>query len=310
MNIIRELQFVPKAAAVANARKLYRRIGVIAPFFTEPSYIQRLRGISSVLSGLHYELVIYAVDEMTDLNTYIEMLVSNNRVDGLIVLCMKFDKKELELFKNANFPVCFVENESDDFDSVCIKNVEGGQKAAEFLFAKGYRTPGFIGEKTSRPYAIPATEERLTGFSFYFANQGITMPSNHIWVGDFSEKKLDEGIKNFLNQEYLPDCIFCSSDLIAARFILLAGECRIRVPEDMAVLGFDDIDISRYMGLSSVNQNLDESGRLAAELILGHMEDPSRVARKVLVPLDVIDRMTTRSRITAVDSCETQINKS
>lgn len=290
---VTELQFIPKAAAVANARKLYHKIGVIAPFFTEPSYMQRLRGISSVLTGLHYELVIYAIDEITDLDTYLEMLVTSNRVDGLIALCMKFDEEEKLILKKANFPVCLVEDDSEGFDSVIVKNLEGGQEAAEFLYRKGYRNPGFIGEKTSRAYAIPATEERLTGFSFFFANQGIIIPKNHTWIGEFSEKKLDEGIRNFLQQENLPDCIFCSSDIIAARVITIAGEYNLTVPDTIAVLGFDDIDVSRYMGLSSVNQNLDESGKIAAELILGHIKDPARVARKMVVPLSICERATT-----------------
>ncbi|OJF75730.1 MAG: LacI family transcriptional regulator [Treponema sp. CETP13] len=292
---IKELNFIPKAEAVANARKQYRKIGVIAPFFTETSYMQRLRGITSVLSAMHYEVVIYAVDEIDDLNSYLEMLVSGKRVDGLIALCMRFNDAELTVLREAPFPVCFVENEEEGFDSVTVKNLEGGQKAAEYLFSKGYRKPGFIGEKTSMEYAIAATEDRFTGFSFFFANQGITIPDNHVWIGEFTENKLDKAINDFLKQKDLPDCVFCSSDLIAARFIKLAKNIKINVPEQMAVLGFDDIDISHYIGLSSISQNLDESGRLAAEMVLSHIKEPTRIARKALVPITVIERETTGS---------------
>ncbi len=292
LKIIQDFDFVPKAEAVANARKLYHKIGVIAPFFTAPSYMERLRGISEVLSGLHYELVIYAIDAIPDLNMYIESLVSNHKVDGLIILCMQFNKKEIELLKNAEFPVCFVENEVINFNSVVVKNLEGGQLAAEFLYNKGYRNPGFIGEKTIRSYATSATEERLRGFSFFFANKGITISQNYIWVGEI-EEELDKAIISFLEQEKLPDCVFCSSDVIAARFILFAREKNIRVPETIAVLGFDDIDISKYIGLSSVSQNTIESGKLAAELILEQINEPERIPREVVVPLEVKDRTTT-----------------
>jgi len=294
--VIKELDFIPKADAVANARSQYHKIGVIAPFFTQPSFMQRLRGISGVLSGQHYELVIYAIDKMEDLESYIELLVSNRRVDGLIALCLKPDQSMIRSLQTAPFPVCFVENEIDGFDSVSVKNLEGGQKAAEYLFSLGYRHPGFIGEQTHLPYAIPATEERLTGFSFYFANQGILIPKNFICTAVFEEKTLDEQIEKFLEQDKLPDCVFCSSDLIATRFMVLAQAHHISVPGSIGILGFDDIDISKYTGLSSVNQNLDESGKTAAELVLSHIKDPDRPARNILLPLNIIERTTTGSR--------------
>ena len=293
LSAIKELDFVPNADAVANARKQYHKIGVIAPFFTQPSFMQRLRGVSSVLTGQHYELVVYAIDAIDDLDSYIEMLVTGDRVDGLIVLCLHLDPRSVDLLRNARFPVCFVEEEIEGFDDVIVRNLQGGQKAAEYLYGKGCRNPGFLGEQSTLSYAVPATEERFTGFQFYFANQGITISPEHIWVGEFTEQKLDEGIKHFLDQKDRPDGVFCSSDLIAARFMHLAAERGIMIPRDMLVLGFDDIDISGYIGLSSVCQGLDESGRLAAELVLGHITEPEREIRKVLVPLKIIERETT-----------------
>ena len=88
--------------------------------------------------------------------------------------------------------------------------------------------------------------------------------------------------------------MFCSSDLIAARFLHLAHEKGLRVPGDMKVLGFDNIDISGYIGLSTVSQNLDSSGRVAAELVLARMRNPERPAINLNIPLEIIERETTR----------------
>lgn len=290
---ITELNFVPKADAVAKARSAYRKIGVVAPFFTQPSFMERLRGISAVLSAEHYELVVYSIDTMEDLVNYVQMLVNTQRLDGLILLCVQLPADVLDLLRGASFPVCFVENEYEDFDCVVVHNLQGGQKAAQFLCEKGCKKPGFIGEKSMLEYAVNATEERLRGFKFYCANNGIVIPENHIWLGEFSEGSLDEGITKFLEQEDLPDGIFCSSDVIAARLIRIALTKGISVPRQIRVIGFDNIDIAEYIGLTSVNQNLEDSGKMAARLILMRIKDRERGSVVMKVPLSVIERETT-----------------
>ncbi|MBQ9908235.1 MAG: substrate-binding domain-containing protein, partial [Treponema sp.] len=228
-----------------------------------------------------------------DLVNYVQMLVNTQRLDGLILLCVQLPADVLDLLRGASFPVCFVENEYEDFDCVVVHNLQGGQKAAQFLCEKGCKKPGFIGEKSMLEYAVNATEERLRGFKFYCADNGIVIPENHIWLGEFSEGSLDEGITKFLEQEDLPDGIFCSSDVIAARLIRIALTKGISVPKQIRVIGFDNIDIAEYIGLTSVNQNLEESGRMAARLILMRIKDRERGSVVMKVPLSVIERETT-----------------
>ncbi len=290
---IRELNFVPKADAVAKARSAYRKIGVIAPFFTQTSFMERLRGFASVLSAMHYELVIYAIDTEEDLENYIRILVNTQRVDGLALLCVQLNESILSLLRDANFPVCFVENEYEGFDCVVVHNLKGGQKAAEFLLDKGVVHPGFIGEKSTLPYAVSATEERLRGFKFLCANRGIVIPENHIWLGNFMEGDLDDEIRRFLDQPDLPDGVFCSSDVIAARVVRIAFEKGIPVPGRIKVIGFDNIDMAEYIGLTSVSQNLEDSGKMAAKLILERISDRERGETIMYVPITVIERKTT-----------------
>lgn len=290
---IQTLGFVPKADAVAKARRAYRKIGVIAPFFTQPSFMERLRGIATVLSSEHYELVIYAISGEDDVLNYVQMLVNTQRVDGLIMLCVRLDEHTVELLRNASFPTCFVENEYEGFDSVSVQNIQGGQLAAQFLHEKGSVHPGFIGEGSKLSYAVPATEERLQGFRFYFANQGIVIAESHIWVGEFTENNLDKGITDYLSQKTLPDSIFCSSDVIAARFVRIASAMNIRVPRDIRVIGFDNINIAEYLSLTSVSQDLEHSGAMAAELVLSRIQNPERGITTMKVPIQIIERDST-----------------
>lgn len=289
---IKELNFVPKAEAVAKARRAYKRIGVVAPFFTQPSFMERLRGIESVLSREHYELVLYAIDTEDDLENYIQMLINTQRVDGLIFLCLCLGSEMLSLLDSVPFPVCFVEVEYENFDCVAVQNLQGGQKAAEYLYKKGCRNPGFIGEFSKRKFSVAATEERFRGFQFYFANQGITLPKEKICMSAFSEGNRDEEISRFLEQGDLPDGIFCSSDVLAASLIRIAEKKGISVPEKIKVIGFDNIDIADYLGLTSVSQHLEESGMMAARLVLDRISDNGRGITTMKVPLEIIERET------------------
>ena len=293
LEVIKELNFVPKADAVINARKTYKKIAVIAPFFTQPSFMQRLRGVTEVLAPEHYELVIYSISTTEDLNNYVTSLVVQKRVDGLILFCVKLSDEMLDFLKGAAFPVCFVENVYDDFDCIVIDNKKGGKTAAEYFYNLGCRNPGFIGESSYLDYSVPATEDRYEGYKKFFASKGIDIKPQNVWLGDFSEDKLDAGINAFLNQAEGLDCVFCSSDLIATRFFYLARQKGIKCPGQIKILGFDDIDISQFVGLSSVDQHLEESGRQAALQILARIADPEKSAISIKLPLHVVERNTT-----------------
>lgn len=295
LKAIDELKFIPKADAVANARKAYKKIGVVAPFFTQPSFMERLRGICSVLAAQHYEVVIYTINTVEDLNNYITSLVTANRVDGLIFLCVKLQKNMEKLLQNAEFPVCFVENQVDDFDSVTIDNYQGGKKAAEYFYNLGCKKPAFLGEGSCFEYAVHATEERLEGYESFFKSKGIKLEDDNVWVGEFTEQNLDEGIESFLAKKDRPDCVFCSSDVIASKFVHMARLAGIKVPGEMKVLGFDDIDISEHIGLSSIRQHLEESGRQAGELVIDRIKNPKKSSVTVTLQLKIMERLTSKN---------------
>ncbi len=289
---ISELNFVPKAAAVANARQSFRKIGVIAPFFTQPSFMQRLRGISNVLFGHHYELVIYSIGSAEDQDMYIDMLSASRRVDGLIVLCLNLGEKNLEKLRQSGLPVCFVEQGENGFDSVTIDNFESGRKVAEYFYNKGCRCPCFMGEASERAYAIHATEMRIDGFKSFWAEKDIQIAPDHIWLGSFGKAALDSGIEIVFASKKLPDCIFTSCDMIAVRLMEMAGMYKIKIPQDIKLVGFDNLDIAHYLNLSTVSQHLDESGKLAASLVLQRIKDPESCVRDMRIDTELVERYT------------------
>ena len=288
-----KLEFTPKADAVARARRNFRRVGVIVPFLTSPSFVQRIRGITGALSSTEYELIIYSVETEAQLHDYYASLAVTRRVDGLIVLALPVNNEDVKHFKEHHLPVVLVEIEHSGFSGIQIDNISGGELAAEYLIGKGYQFPGFIGEGGQPPYSLHATDQRLEGYRRAVEKNGLSLDESFILFHKFGMTRAVEAVRTLLKKDKRPDAIFASSDMDAAVVIKVAREMNMRIPEDIAVIGFDDIDMADYMGITTINQSLDESGRTAVELLLEKMKNPERTSRNIMLTLNIVERFTT-----------------
>ena len=137
MNAIDTLGYVPKAESRARAFMETRRIGVLIPFFTEPSFVQRLRGISGVLNKHEYELVIYPVDSLQREKSYLETLPMRSTLDGLIIASQVIDDTITMRLINNHLETVVIEFKNPKFCSIEIDDVAGGYLATEYLVKKG-----------------------------------------------------------------------------------------------------------------------------------------------------------------------------
>lgn len=286
------LNFVPKAEAHARARKGIGRIGVLAPFFTYPSFVQRLRGISSVLSGMAWELVIYNVDTVTRREAYLASLPLTRRLDGLIVIALPFGDEAAQRLLSPGMDVVLIEFFYPEFSSVEIDDESGGQIVGEYLAAQGHRRCGFVGDAHVPSYAIPTSDRRLAGYSAALRAAGVALEDRYVSLAEHGLEPARLQAHELLSLPEPPTAIFAPSDTQAMGVLKAARERGLRVPEDLAVVGFDDVDFADYIGLTTVHQPLDESGRVAVELLLSQLESPGRPARRVNLPLRLIRRQT------------------
>jgi LacI family transcriptional regulator len=285
-----ELSFIPKAEAIARARKHLYRIGVITPFLTEASFVQRIRGISDYLNPSQFELIIYTVKTNEQLSEYLDMLSVGGRLDGLIVLSILLPDDQRLRLKRSGIPVVFVEVAYDEFSAVAIDNVRGGQVAAEYLLSRGYTQFGFLGEYSSMSFALAATEQRLEGFRQTLKRAGISLEERFVRTSEMSKDQGDRWISDLLLNPERPQVLFASSDILGAKIMKIASKHGLKVPEDIGILAFDDLDMAEFLHLSTVSQSLDASGRLAAELLEKKISRKDEPRRKILLDLSVVDR--------------------
>lgn len=295
LDAIDALEFVPRAEASARARKATRRIGVLAPFFAYlPSFSQRLRGITTTLHDSSYELVVYNTDSEDNTRAQLENLPVSRRIDGLIVMSIVLSDAEVQRLVRHQLPTVTIELTHPGLSGVEIDNVSGGCMAADYLLAQGYRDIAFIGDNKEfiRHYTVQTNIARLDGFRSRLAEAGVHLPPEWIQLGSY---RLEDGYvmtQRLLTLPKRPRAIFAASDMLALGVLKAAREKGIAVPTQLAVIGFDDLDIADYLGLTTIRQSLDESGRVAVELLLSRLADPLRTVQHVNFPLTVVQRTT------------------
>ncbi len=286
------LGFVPKAEAAARARKMHGRIGVLAPFFTFPSFVARLRGVAATVADSPFELAIYNVDSSSRRIGWLASLPVTRRIDGLIVMALPFDDQAADRLVDHSLPTVLIEFSRPRFSSVRIDDAAGGAVAAAHLLALGCRRCAFVGDADVPDYALPTSDTRLEGFRARLAELGVDLPPQYIARAPHSLENAERSAHALLSLAEPPDGIFAASDTQAMGVLKAARKRNIQVPEQLAVMGFDDIDVADYIGLTTIRQPLEESGRVAVDLLLSRLADPSRPAQDVWLPLTLVKRQT------------------
>ncbi len=289
---IDQLSFVPKAEARARAMQHTGRIGVLSPFFTAPSFIQRLRGVAETLSPENFELVIYTVDSNDHFQGYLSSLPLTGNLDGLIILSLPVDDTQVRRLLDHGLPTVLIEYPHPKLNCVEIDDVEGGYMATTYLLEKGHRRIAFLGDTDLPEYSIHPVSLRLRGFRRALKEARIKVPDTFVRLAPYSQEQTRKVAKELLNLPGPPTAIFAATDFQALGVLKAARQLGFEVPDQLAVIGFDDLDIAEYFDLTTISQHLDESGRLAVELLLAQIESPSRPPRHVKLPLTLVERQT------------------
>ena len=295
MEAVQKLDYTPDFEAAARARHHNDRIAVLAPLNTYPGFTQRLRGISLVFEELQTELIIFQIDAQKLRNEqhskYIESLATSGRYDGVIVMSLPIDGQELTRIAETHFPMILIETSDSRFPTFKVDNKEGARLAVAHLLENNYKNIGFIGFNALASYSTNGSKAREQGYIDTLLAAGRSVNPNHILISDYSIEDTYLKVKLMLSIPDRPDALFCASDINALGVLKAANELGLDIPKDLAVVGFDDIDIADYLGLTTVRQPLEGSGKEAAMLMDKLIKDPTTIKpSQVLLPLELIVR--------------------
>jgi DNA-binding LacI/PurR family transcriptional regulator len=269
-------------------------IGVVVPFFTAPSVIERLRGVVERLGRgerREYDLMLFDV-EAPEPRAF-QHLVGRDRVAGLLIISLPVSDEAVAALARDELPAVLVDATHPALPRVVIDNVHGGELAAEHLLARGHRAIGFVGDHPDNAYGFTSSTDRRRGFEAALQRAGVAPDPAYLRVGPHGRETADALASELLSLPDPPSAIFAASDLQAIGVLKAAERLVVRVPEELAVIGFDDVDLAEIVGLTTIRQPLREGGALAADLLLGAIQDGRRAPVETAQTLTVVERRTT-----------------
>ena len=267
-------------------------IGVLTVFFNEPSVYERCKGLIGHLQPLGYKTVVYDNTSQDQVSMRVEEMVSHP-LDGAVVISAQLDEKDLRTLRSAPFPVVMVDASYDGFRSVGTDDRLGGEIAARHLLDMGHRRVGFIGEPMGQ-FGFVASSLRERGFRDAHRKAGHKVDENLVRHGAHIRSAAKHLAIDLLS---LPDpvtAIVATSDVQAIGVMEAATELGISIPDDLSVIGYDDLEVAAFMGITTVRQQLELSGQRGAAHLIEAINGDARYGAPEKLDVEVIVRNTTR----------------
>ncbi len=287
------LDYVPQGNTGSRANRAVGRIGVLTPFFPAPSFVQRLEGMIPVLKQNNFEMVVYTIEGAEQLDEYLTSVPFTRRIDGLVLMSVRLTPEQHRILNASGLHVVMVESDDENYSRVLADDYQGGRLAAELFLKKNYFPCAFIGDRNrDLSYSLHPSEIRLKGFRETLNESRKTLNNSMIIESDTSVEDARATFGKLLDKGVKPRAVFAMSDLQAIGALKAAGERGLRVPEDLAVLGFDDIEAADWMDLSSITQHLGDSGRIAAGLLLDQISAKGQAVQKINLQVGLMERET------------------
>ncbi|TCL61873.1 LacI family transcriptional regulator [Hydrogenispora ethanolica] len=302
--IVRELGYVPNL----NARTLKNQspeeqplrtkaIGCIftstRDTFTDPFFSIIARGIQLEAAQRGYVLgYSFSSCDMTQSALYNN--ITSNRVDGAVVLG-RFDREFLEFLKN-NFPnlvYAGLNCVNSGFDEVICDAYRASIQAVKYLIGLGHAKIGYLGpvpEAESGNGVI--NEHRYEGFCRAMAENDLPVHSEWIQGVELTSDASYQRMKQLLHQEQLPTAFFCANDTVAIGAMRAAREAGLRIPEDLSLVGIDDIEMAAYVtpALTTIRVPKEELGKFAAKILIDRIEGGHTLPVRLDIPFELVVR--------------------
>lgn len=290
---IKELNFTPNSIARQLSLGKTYTIGAIIPFFTSPSAVERLRGVEATLANSQYTLIIFNVETAERRSKCIQDLLSKAQLDGVLMISLQPTDKEVAAFSAAEIPVVLVEAQHEKLSQVVPDDIAGGRLATQYLINLGHRRIAFVGDLVPTPFHFSSSRDRYLGYREALAAAGIPHREEYYKQGVHGRYKANQMTREVLALPEPPTAIFAASDLQAIGVLEAAREQGLKVPQQLSVIGYDDIEIASYMNLTTVRQFLFESGQQGVNLLLAELEDPASERLNNILSPELVERNTT-----------------
>jgi DNA-binding LacI/PurR family transcriptional regulator len=293
LEAIHELDYTPNPIAQRLSLGRTFTIGVISPFLTLPSYTQRLRGIQHAIADSEYDLVLFSVGSPDQRDYYFDRLSRKSQVDGLVIISLTPSQEQALRFVESNIPVVLVDADHPDMCRIIVDDVVGGQRATEHLISLGHRKIAFVSDKLESEFNFQAMPNRYTGYRKALDKADILFKPSYQLQGKIGGINAYNIAREMLTSSDPPTAVFAANDTYAIGVLKAAQELNINIPEDLSVIGFDDIRDAEYLGITTMRQPLFKSGVEGIDLLLSSLKNGCQTALEIKLPTEIVLRRTT-----------------
>jgi DNA-binding LacI/PurR family transcriptional regulator len=294
---IERLRYRPSYVAAALVRGTPRTVAVLVAHMTRPSTVVRVASALAVLADEGYDTIICNVDTAAERDRHLETLLPTRRADGVLAISLPLSREQLAQFGQAGVTLVSVDAVTPGVPQTLIDDVAGGRLAAGHLTGLGHRRIGFVGDMASaRPPAglgFISSANRLRGYRQALAAAGIAFDAALIRRGPHDAAGAAEHAAQLLKARDAPTAIFAASDTQAIGVLSAAEWLGVPVPDQLSVVGFDDIESAVLLGLSTVHQPLARSGAEGAQRLCALLRGERLRAWRQELPLELVARAST-----------------
>ena len=300
LKAIKELSYYPNAAARALNNKKTYNIGIILPhkeyLLTAPFYVELLFKLEIQLRRNGYSLFLGSMHEEEGSRDYLG-LYKEGKVDGLIVLAPSSRDEAFKQLVKENIPFVVILGRSVDMECsyVDVDNFKSVSAIMEYLINLNHMRIGFVSGNIEEINAA----DRLAGYKNGLEISGIDYEKELVYYGDWSLESGYKAFGHFQNIQNPPTAIFCSNDYMAMGVIKAAHDRNVKIPEDVSIVGYDDLEYSSFITppLTTMKQPLEEMAVKASEIIVNRIEKKDDGNCKVILEAEFKIRDSCRERL-------------
>ena len=293
--VAERLDYQPHVSARSLARQNTNLISAVVPMMTSYFFMEVIRGLQDRLDESAYDLLVYASRTLGKVDGQLARAAQKGRADGVLLCSTPLTEKRLDRLQTAATPVVLVDSFHPDVDSVSVDNRRGGAIAARHLLDLGRERIGLILPHLD---SVPARDRRSGYFDAFQeagreVNEALIVECGEERDHGYSREAGYEAMRELLARGPRPDAVFAASDVQALGALKAIREAGLHAPEDIALVGFDDIRTSAYVGLSTLRQPMYEMGKLAIEKLFRRIAEPDRPPSHTTFTPRLVTRETT-----------------
>jgi LacI family transcriptional regulator len=264
-SVIDDLGYTTNLAARSMRSQKKNLVGLIMPDIAYPFAIEVMKGVNRAIAESEFDLLVYTTGDVrksgraSHEQKYVSLL-TNSISDGVIIVAPVAGEF------NINAPIVSIDPlaSNPNYPSVHATNYQGALDAMEYLIGLGHKRIGYISGRAE----LESSNRRLMGYRELLEKAGIPIDERLIASGDYTTETGVSGARELLALENPPTAIFASNDQMAMGVFQVAEELGIQIPDDLSVVGFDNIAESKYMGLTTVDQFILEMGYVATQMLI------------------------------------------